>query len=127
MAAVLRQSGQGRPPWIYLVGPLAGAAVGGWVWQYLKKGRQPGDAEPEAPQAGRDGQAADDGDATRRRRGKFVVNADPSGKYRFSLVAANGQVIATSAAYEGRQAALSGVEAVKRNAPDAEVASQDGD
>jgi glycerol uptake facilitator protein len=34
--------------WIYIVGPLAGAAAGGWVWQYLKRGRQPGQAEPEA-------------------------------------------------------------------------------
>src|SRR5205085_10012332 len=38
--------------WIYLVGPLAGAAVGGWLWQYLKRGRQPDDE---------DGQDADQG------------------------------------------------------------------
>ncbi len=30
--------------WIYLVGPLAGAAFGGWIWQYLKQGRQPTEA-----------------------------------------------------------------------------------
>lgn len=49
------------------------------------------------------------------------------GKYHFSSVAANGQVIATSEAYERRQAALSGIESVKRNAPAAEIDSQTGE
>jgi MIP family channel proteins len=40
--------------WIYIVGPLAGAAVGGWTWQYLKRGRQPGEAEPQTQHADQD-------------------------------------------------------------------------
>ena len=118
--------------WIYLVGPLAGAAFGGWIWQFLKRGRQPGDAaaeqpgqdEPHADRADQDGA---DGKASRQRPGKFVVDRDAEGKYHFTLVAANGQVIAASATYERRQAALNGIEAVKKNAPDAEIATPDGE
>jgi MIP family channel proteins len=109
--------------WIYMIGPLAGAAFGGWIWQYLKRGRQPGDAEPGAGQGGRD---SADG-RTRQRTGKFIVEQGAGGKYHFTLVAGNGQVIATSEPYERRQAALNGIEAVKKNAPDAEVASQDSE
>ena len=39
-----------------------------------------------------------------------------TGKYRFNLVATNGQVIATSEAYETKASALKGIESVKRNA-----------
>ena len=53
--------------------------------------------------------------------GKFVVKKGASGKYHFNLVAANGQVIATSEAYEHKQSALHGIESVKQNAPGAEV------
>jgi MIP family channel proteins len=109
--------------WIYLLGPLAGAAFGGWIWQYLKRGRQPED-EPAAADASRDGA---DGQPAPQRTGKFVVDKDAGGKYHFTPVASNGQVIATSEAHERRQAALNGIEAVKKNAPHAEVASQDGE
>src|SRR5947207_3122860 len=34
--------------WIYIIGPLAGAAFGGWIWQFLKRGRQPGEDEQDA-------------------------------------------------------------------------------
>jgi MIP family channel proteins len=111
--------------WIYLVGPLADAAAGGWIWQYLKRGREPdSETEPETVRSSRDG--ADD-EQPRRRPGKFVVARDPDGKYHFTLVAPNGQVIATSETYERRQAAPNGIEALKRNAPDAEIASPDGE
>jgi uncharacterized protein YegP (UPF0339 family) len=59
--------------------------------------------------------------------GKFVLKKGSSGKYHFNLVAANGQVIATSEAYERKQAALSGIESVKKNATDAQVDDQAGD
>jgi MIP family channel proteins len=105
--------------WIYLIGPLAGAAFGGWIWQFLKHGRQPAnadeDTEPSRPDAG-------NGQPARPRTGKFLVDQDPRGKCHFTLVAGNGQVIATSAAYERRQAALNGIESLKKNAPDAEIA-----
>jgi MIP family channel proteins len=111
--------------WIYLIGPLAGAAFGGWIWQYLKRGRQPGEAEPETQRAGRE--EAADGQASRQRPGKFVVEKGPGGKYHFTLTASNGQVIATSESYERRQAALNGIESVRKNAPEAEIASQDAE
>jgi len=59
--------------------------------------------------------------------GKFVVKKGTSGKYHFNLVAANGQVIATSETYEHKQSALHGIESVKENAPGAEVDDQTGE
>ena len=34
--------------------------------------------------------------------GKFVVKRGPTGKFRFSLVSTNGQVVATSEAYNSK-------------------------
>ena len=59
--------------------------------------------------------------------GKFVLKKGSSGKYHFNLVAANGQVIATSETYERKQSALNGIESVKANAPGADVDDQTGD
>ena len=59
--------------------------------------------------------------------GKFVLKKGSSGKFHFNLLAANGQVIATSEAYESKQAAVNGIESVKKNAPDAEVDDQTGE
>ena len=50
---------------------------------------------------------------------KFVVKKGSTGKFRFNLVATNGQVIATSEAYETRAKALAGVESVRKNAANA--------
>ena len=41
-----------------------------------------------------------------------------------NLVATNGQVIATSEAYESKASAIKGIESVKRNAPTAEIDDQ---
>ena len=49
--------------------------------------------------------------------GKFVLKKGSTGKFRFNLVATNGQVIATNEAYESNASALEGIESVKRNAP----------
>jgi uncharacterized protein YegP (UPF0339 family) len=57
---------------------------------------------------------------------KFVVKKGSTGKFRFNLVATNGQVIATSESYETKASAINGIESVKRNAPDAEVDDQTG-
>jgi uncharacterized protein YegP (UPF0339 family) len=54
--------------------------------------------------------------------GKFEVFTDKAGKFRFNLKAGNGQVIASSEAYESKKAALSGIESVRKNAPAAKVA-----
>lgn len=51
--------------------------------------------------------------------GKFVLKKGSSGKYHFNLIAGNGQVIATSEAYERKESALNGIESVKTNAPGA--------
>jgi uncharacterized protein YegP (UPF0339 family) len=40
------------------------------------------------------------------------------------LVATNGQVIATSEAYESKASAVNGIESVKRNAADAAIDDQ---
>ena len=53
--------------------------------------------------------------------GKFVLKKGSTGKFHFNLQAANGQVIATSEAYESKASALKGIESVKRNALDAPV------
>jgi uncharacterized protein len=56
--------------------------------------------------------------------GKFVVKRGSSGKYHFNLVAANGQVIATSEAYDQKSSALEGIESVRQNAAVAEIDDQ---
>jgi uncharacterized protein len=55
---------------------------------------------------------------------KFVLKKGSTGKFHFNLIATNGQVIATSEAYESKAAALNGIESVKRNAPVADVDDQ---
>lgn len=50
---------------------------------------------------------------------QFVLKKGTTGKFRFNLVARNGQVIATSEAYETRAKAMAGIESVRKNAPDA--------
>jgi uncharacterized protein YegP (UPF0339 family) len=55
---------------------------------------------------------------------KFMLKKGSTGKLRFNLVAPNGQVIATSEAYESKASAINGVESVKRNAPNAEIDDQ---
>lgn len=56
--------------------------------------------------------------------GKFVVKKGSTGKFRFNLVATNGQVVATSEAYNSRAAAMGGIAAVKSLAADAVVDDQ---
>lgn len=51
--------------------------------------------------------------------GKFELFTDKGGKFRFNLKASNGQIIASSEAYESKAAALNGIESVRKNAPDA--------
>lgn len=56
--------------------------------------------------------------------GTFVLKKGTSGKFHFNLVAGNGQVIATSEAYETRESALKGIDSVKADAPGAKVDDQ---
>jgi len=53
--------------------------------------------------------------------GKFVIKKGTTGKFRFSLVSSNGQIVATSEAYETKASAQAGVRSVKKLAADAAV------
>jgi uncharacterized protein len=55
---------------------------------------------------------------------KFVIKRGTTGKFRFSLHAANGQIIATSEAYETKRAAMAGIASVQKNAAGATVDDQ---
>ncbi len=58
---------------------------------------------------------------------KFVLKKGSTGKFHFNLQAANGQVIATSEAYNSKEYALNGIESVRNNAPDAPVEDKTAD
>ena len=53
--------------------------------------------------------------------GKFEVYEDRAGKYRFRLKARNGEVVAQGEAYESKESAKAGCEAVQRAATGASV------
>ena len=48
---------------------------------------------------------------------KFEIFKDKNGKFRFRLKAPNGEIIATSEAYETKQGCEKGITSVKENAP----------
>jgi hypothetical protein len=52
---------------------------------------------------------------------KFEWYKDKAGKFRFRLVAPNGQTIAVSEGYESKDACVNGIESVKKNAPIAKI------
>ncbi len=56
--------------------------------------------------------------------GKFVVKKGTTGKFRFVLLSTNGQVVATSEAYNSKASAMGGVRSVKNLAADAEIEDQ---
>jgi uncharacterized protein len=56
--------------------------------------------------------------------GKFELFEDSRGQYRFRLKASNGEVIATSEAYNTKASAQNGIDSVRRNAPDAPLDDQ---
>ena|GEM_PF-68800 len=51
---------------------------------------------------------------------KYEIFADIASKFRFNLKAANGEIIAASEAYDSKQGALNGIEAIQRSC-DAEI------
>jgi uncharacterized protein YegP (UPF0339 family) len=53
--------------------------------------------------------------------GKFVVKKGPTGKFRFSLVSTNGQVVVSSEAYETKRAAMGGIASVQKLAAGAAI------
>jgi len=56
--------------------------------------------------------------------GKFVVTKGSTGKFRFNLLSTNGQVVATSEAYNSKASAMGGIRSVKSLASDAVVEDQ---
>jgi len=52
---------------------------------------------------------------------KFEMYKDKAGRFRFRLVAPNGEIIAASEAYESKDGCRGGIESVRTNAPKAEV------
>ena len=56
--------------------------------------------------------------------GKFVVKKGSTGKFRFSLLSTNGQIVATSEAYNSKASAMNGVKAVRSLAADATLEDQ---
>ena len=53
--------------------------------------------------------------------GKFEIKKDKAGKFRFTLIAANGEIISTSEAYESKEACKNGIRSVMQNAPIATI------
>ncbi|MCJ7635227.1 YegP family protein [Candidatus Bathyarchaeota archaeon] len=51
----------------------------------------------------------------------FEWYVDKTGKYRFRLKAANGEMIAISEGYASKQGCVDGIESVKKNAPIAKI------
>ena len=56
--------------------------------------------------------------------GKFVVKKGTTGKFRFSLLSTNGQIVATSEAYNTKASAMGGIRSVKSLAADAAIEDQ---
>jgi uncharacterized protein YegP (UPF0339 family) len=52
---------------------------------------------------------------------KFEWFKDKAGKFRFRLLAANGEIIATSEGYNSKDGCVNGIESVKKNAPIAKI------
>jgi len=50
--------------------------------------------------------------------GKFVITKRTNGDFQFNLKAGNGQVILTSQGYASKDGCKTGIESVKKNAPD---------
>jgi uncharacterized protein YegP (UPF0339 family) len=56
--------------------------------------------------------------------GKFVVKKGSTGKFRFSLLSTNGQVVASSESYNSKPSAMNGIKAVRTLAADATLEDQ---
>lgn len=56
--------------------------------------------------------------------GKFVIKKGSTGKFRFSLVSTNSQIVATSEAYNSKASAMNGIRSVQKLAADAVIEDQ---
>ena len=55
---------------------------------------------------------------------KFVIKKSSDGQFRFTLVASNGQVVATSETYSRKASAMSTIASIQKNAAGATVDDQ---
>ena len=55
---------------------------------------------------------------------KFVVYLDKAKKFRFRLIAPNGEIIAQGESYEGKASCLNGIKSIQKNAPIAEIVDE---
>ncbi|AJD42722.1 YegP family protein [Rhizobium mongolense] len=55
---------------------------------------------------------------------KFEVYKDKAGEFRFRFKASNGESMFNSEGYKAKASALSAIESIKKNAPDATVDDQ---
>ncbi len=53
---------------------------------------------------------------------KFEIYKDNAGEFRFRLKAKNGEPILASEGYKAKASCVNGIESVRKNAPDADVA-----
>ena len=53
---------------------------------------------------------------------KIEIYKDHIGKFRWKLIAPNGEEIASGQGYESKEGCMKGVESVKTNAPKAKIA-----
>ena len=56
--------------------------------------------------------------------GKFVIKKGSTGKFRFSLLSTNGQIVATSEAYNSKASAKNGIRSIQKLAADAIIEDQ---
>lgn len=56
--------------------------------------------------------------------GKFVVKKGSTGKFRFSLLSTNGQIVATSESYGSKASAMGGIRSIQKLAADATIEDQ---
>jgi uncharacterized protein YegP (UPF0339 family) len=75
-----------------------------------------------APRAAGTARGAENGEDTLP--GKFVVKKGTTGKFRFSLVSSNGQIVATSEAYNSKASCMNGIKAVRNLATEASLEDQ---
>jgi uncharacterized protein YegP (UPF0339 family) len=55
---------------------------------------------------------------------KFIVYHDKAKKFRFRLLATNGEIIATGEAYESKASCLNGIKSIQNNAKDAVIVDE---
>ena len=55
---------------------------------------------------------------------KFVVYHDKAKKFRFRLLATNGEIIAVGEAYESKASCLKGIQSIQKNAPAAAIVDE---